>query len=150
MFSKSSLILQKFTRNVGCEARTLASTNGIRFASTLVISDPLTDNGETPAPTQAAVTAASKFGQAVDLLVVSSTKPSKVPDGVTNVYHVECGDRLAETIAGKNIFCFFLYANVATLTNLTTPDFLMTCRRCVCSISTISCHSQGLQYRCRH
>ena len=150
MFSTSSLILRNITRNVGCEARTLASTNGIRFASTLVISDPLTDNGETPAPTQAAVTAASKFGQAVDLLVVSETKPSKVPESVTNVYHVECGDRLAETIAGKKNFLVFLYANSANWTNLTTPDFLTTCRRCFCSISTISCHIQGLQYRCRH
>ena len=97
--SKSSFILRKLvastpSRNIA------ASIGGSRYsASTLVICDPLTDAGETPAPTQSAVTAANQLGQNVDLLVVSSTTPTKVPEGVTNVYHVNCDDRLAETVA---------------------------------------------------
>jgi electron transfer flavoprotein alpha subunit len=72
-----------------------------RLASTLVVSDPLLDDGSTPACTQSAVTAAGQLGQSVDLLVVSSKPPSKVPEGVTKIYHVSCGDRLAETVASS-------------------------------------------------
>jgi len=71
-----------------------------RFASTLVVSEPLTDAAETPAGTRSAVTAAAKLGQdPVHLLVVSESAPSKVPAGVSKVYHVPIGDRLAETVA---------------------------------------------------
>lgn len=69
-----------------------------RWASTLVVSEPLVD-GATPPGTQSTVTAANQLGQAVDLLVVGDVAPSKVPVGVTNVYHVPIGDRLAETVA---------------------------------------------------
>jgi electron transfer flavoprotein alpha subunit len=70
-----------------------------RWASTLVVSEPLLVDGATPPGTQSTVTAANQLGQAVDLLVVGDVAPSKVPEGVTNVYHVPIGDRLAETVA---------------------------------------------------
>eukprot|EP00934_Nitzschia_sp_Nitz4_P008725 Nitzschia sp. Nitz4//scaffold60_size111251//73164//74234//NITZ4_004155-RA/size111251-snap-gene-0.182-mRNA-1//1//CDS//3329555588//8715//frame0 len=69
-----------------------------RFASTLVVSEPLVD-GVTPAATQASVTAAAKLGQPVELLVVGDAAPTQVPAGVTKVYHVAIGDKLPETIA---------------------------------------------------
>jgi hypothetical protein len=71
------------------------------WASTLVISDPLTDAGETPPGTQSAVTAAGKFGQDVALLVVGASPPNKIPEGVTNVYYVGIGDKLSETVASS-------------------------------------------------
>ena len=64
-----------------------------------MVSDPLNEVGETPPGTQAAVTAASKLGQTVDLLVVSDKPPTKIPQGVSKVYHVGIGDRLAESVA---------------------------------------------------
>lgn len=81
--------------------RSATATTTSRFASTLVVSDPLLEDGSTPACTQSAVTAAGQLGQSVDLLVVSSKPPSKVPDGVTKIYYVSCGDRLAETVASS-------------------------------------------------
>jgi electron transfer flavoprotein alpha subunit len=87
---------------LGVSRRWAASTTtSSRFASTLVVSDPLTPAGETPPATQSAVTAASKFGQPVDLLVVSSTVPTKIPQGVQKLYHVPIGDRLAESVASS-------------------------------------------------
>jgi hypothetical protein len=70
-----------------------------RWASTLVVSEPLTESGATPPGTQSSVTAAAQLGQDVDLLVVGDQAPSQVPAGVSNVYHVAIGDRLAESVA---------------------------------------------------
>jgi electron transfer flavoprotein alpha subunit len=66
----------------------------------LVVSDPLTDLGACPAGTQATVTAAGQMGQdRIELLVVGDQAPTQIPAGVSKVYHVPIGDRLAETVA---------------------------------------------------
>ena len=70
-----------------------------RLASTLVISEPLDESGIAPGQTRSAVTAATQFGQGVDLLVVGMVPPTQIPVGVTNVYHVPLNDKLAETTA---------------------------------------------------
>ena len=80
---------------------TTTTTSSSRWASTLVISDPLNEAGETPPGTQSAVTAAGKFGQAVALLVVGASPPNKIPEGVTSVYYVGIGDKLSETVASS-------------------------------------------------
>lgn len=55
-----------------------------RWASTLVISDPL--NGSvTPPSTQSAVTAAKALGNDVELL--TNTLPTEIPEGVSKVYY---------------------------------------------------------------
>lgn len=72
-----------------------------RMASTLVISEPLNADGSTPVGTQSTVTAATKLnnGNAIHLLVVGGTSPSKVPEGVSKVVHVPIDDKLSETVA---------------------------------------------------
>ena len=79
--------------------RTLTSVSSKCWASTLVISEPLVDGNATPPGTQSAVTAASQLGQAVDLLVIGDSAPSKIPEGVSKVYHVAIGDQLSESAA---------------------------------------------------
>lgn len=70
-----------------------------RFASTLIVSDPL-DDTVTPPGTQAAVSAAQKLHDGpISLLVVSDKAPTRIPVGISKVFHVKCGDRLAETVA---------------------------------------------------
>lgn len=71
----------------------------LRWSSTLVVSDPLVEDGTTPAGTQSTVTAALQFGQSIELLVVGDTAPTKIPAGVTKVYHVAIGDKLSESVA---------------------------------------------------
>jgi electron transfer flavoprotein alpha subunit len=79
---------------------TSSSSSSARcWASTLVVSDPVVDGGATPAETLAAVTAAAQLGQPVELLVVGDTAPTKIPAGVSKVYHVAIGDKLSETVA---------------------------------------------------
>lgn len=90
MLSSSSALRAPFGR--------LATTAISRCASTLVVSEPLVD-GATPPGTQSTVTAAAKLGQSISLLVVGTTPPSKVPAGVTKVYHVVNGDKLSESVA---------------------------------------------------
>jgi electron transfer flavoprotein alpha subunit len=69
--------------------RTATSSSYHRWASTLVISEPLLEGGITPAGTQSAVTAAQKLGNtSIDLLVVGGQAPTQIPDGVAKVYHV--------------------------------------------------------------
>ena len=71
-----------------------------RFASTLVLSDPLTPTGEAPAATQSAVTAAAQLGgDSIDLLVVGDTAPTKVPAGISKVFHASTSQAVAETVA---------------------------------------------------
>jgi len=84
--------------NKGSRSLTAAST---RMASTLVISEPLNEDGSTPAGTQSTVTAATKLnnGNDIHLLVVGGTSPSKVPQGVSKVFHVPIDDKLSETVA---------------------------------------------------
>lgn len=82
-------------RRLGTSTSALSST---RWASTLVVSEPLID-GVTPPGTQATVTAAGKLGQPVELLVVGAVPPSKIPAGVSKVYHVAIADKLAESVA---------------------------------------------------
>ena len=73
-------------------AASVSSVNYSRWASTLVVSEPLVDGGATPAATQSAVTAAKKLGNtSIDLLVVGGPAPTKIPDGVSKVYHVAGG-----------------------------------------------------------
>jgi electron transfer flavoprotein alpha subunit len=80
--------------------RVLSNTNRRCWASTLVVSEPLGTDGSTPAATLSTVTAATKLGNAdIDLLVVGSTPPTKIPAGVKKVYHVPIGDKLSETVA---------------------------------------------------
>lgn len=69
-----------------------------RWASTLVVSEPLV-GGVTPPGTQSSVTAATQLGQPVELLVVGDEAPTKIPTGVQKVYHVAIGDKLPETVA---------------------------------------------------
>ena len=81
-------------------AKAAATSQGSRcWASTLVVSEPLTESGATPPQTQCSVTAATQLGQDIDLLVVSDTPPTQVPAGVSKVYHVPIGDQLAESVA---------------------------------------------------
>ena len=72
-----------------------------RTGSTLVISEPLDEDGSTPVGTQSTVTAATKLnnGNDVHLLVVGGASPSKVPEGVSKVIHVPIDDKLSETVA---------------------------------------------------
>lgn len=56
-------------------------------------------DGVTPAGTQSTVSAAAQLGQPIELLVVGEAAPTKIPDGVSKVYHVPIGDKLAETVA---------------------------------------------------
>lgn len=74
-------------------------SSSLRHASTLVVSEPLDDTASTPGQTRSTVTAATKFGQPVHLLVVGDEAPKQVPAGVNKVYHVPIGDRLAESTA---------------------------------------------------
>jgi len=78
--------------------RRLATTVSSRCASTLVVSEPLVE-GVTPPGTQSTVTAAAKLGQPISLLVVGESAPSKIPVGVTKIYHVKNGDKLSESVA---------------------------------------------------
>ena len=73
-----------------------------RLASTLILSDPLTPTGETPAATQSAVTAAAQLGtDSIDLLVVGGDQPpTKIPAGVKTVFHAPTSQPpVAETVA---------------------------------------------------
>mmetsp|Transcript_6936 Transcript_6936/g.14266 ORF Transcript_6936/g.14266 Transcript_6936/m.14266 type:complete len:339 (+) Transcript_6936:129-1145(+) len=73
-----------------------------RMASTLVISEPLDDDGSTPAGTRSTVTAAGKLNNENDihLLVVGASAPTKIPEGVSKILHVPIDDKLSETVAG--------------------------------------------------
>mmetsp|Transcript_20410 Transcript_20410/g.56789 ORF Transcript_20410/g.56789 Transcript_20410/m.56789 type:complete len:348 (-) Transcript_20410:1138-2181(-) len=111
MFSKATLrpsLLKHVQRHCqkAIHAQNSSATASSRFASTLVISDPLVsgpDGDITPPGTQAAVTAAKQLGaeDSIHLLVVSDKPPSKIPAGVAKVFHVPIGDRLAETVASS-------------------------------------------------
>ena len=82
-------------------AKANANANNNRMASTLVISEPLNEDGSTPAGTQSTVTAATKLnnGNDIHLLVVGGISPLKVPLGVSKVFHVPIDDKLSETVA---------------------------------------------------
>lgn len=75
-----------------------------RWASTLVLSEPLVD-GVTPAGTQSTITAAAKLNSfsngTIGLLVVGDVPPSRIPSGVDEVYFVptSSGHVLSETVA---------------------------------------------------
>jgi hypothetical protein len=71
------------------------------WASTLVVSEPLLEDGSTPPATLSTATAARQLdnGSAIDLLVVGETPPTKIPDGINKVYHVPLSHRLSETVA---------------------------------------------------
>jgi electron transfer flavoprotein alpha subunit len=76
------------------------------MASTLVISEPLDIDGITPAGTQSTVTAAIKLNSSgssgndtINLLVVGSIVPTKIPMGISKVFHVPIDDKLSETVA---------------------------------------------------
>lgn len=70
-----------------------------RYASTLVLSEPLLEGGIVSPATQSTVTAAQQVGGDISLLVVSEQAPTQVPEGTSKVYHVACGDSLTETVA---------------------------------------------------
>lgn len=74
-----------------------------RWASTLVVSDPLIESSQVTSPgTQSAVTAASLLepSQAIHLLVVGSKLPSQVPKGVSKIVHASSYDpHLSESVA---------------------------------------------------
>jgi electron transfer flavoprotein alpha subunit len=57
-------------------------------------------DGATPAATLSTATAAQKLGNPeIDLLVVGDSPPSKIPAGISKVYHVPIGDKLGESVA---------------------------------------------------
>jgi electron transfer flavoprotein alpha subunit len=76
-----------------------------RWASTLVVSEPLLVDGTTPPATLSTATAAQQLlgngntTTTVDLLVVGETPPTKIPAGISTVYHVPLSHRLSETVA---------------------------------------------------
>jgi electron transfer flavoprotein alpha subunit len=79
--------------------RQLAASSSRCWASTLVVSEPLVD-GATPAATLSTATAAQQLGNdTVDLLVVGETPPTRIPAGITKVYHVPLSHHLSETVA---------------------------------------------------
>ena len=84
-------------RRLGTAASTAAC--GSRWASTLVVSEPLIEGGATPPGTQSTVSAAAQLGQPISLLVVGDVAPTRIPAGVSKVYHVAIGDKLSETVA---------------------------------------------------
>jgi electron transfer flavoprotein alpha subunit len=94
-------MLSSSLRNPAVRRWAATTNSSFRWASTLVISDPLNEAGETPPGTQSAVNAAGKFGQAVALLVVGASPPKKIPETVTIVYYVGVGDKLSETVASS-------------------------------------------------
>ena len=78
--------------------RLLQSTT--RYASTLIVAEPLLDGAIVSPATQSAVTAAQELGgDDLSLLVVDGAVPTQVPDGVSKVYHVPIGDKLTESVA---------------------------------------------------
>jgi electron transfer flavoprotein alpha subunit len=85
--------VQPHHRGVGCGGR--------RWASTLVVSEPLLEDGSTPPATLSTATAALQLGNGntVDLLVLGETPPNKIPAGMNKVYHVPLSHRLSETVA---------------------------------------------------
>jgi electron transfer flavoprotein alpha subunit len=73
-----------------------------RWASTLVLSDPLNESSRVTPGTQSAVTAASLLQQQqpIHLLVVGSQLPTQVPLGVTKIIHASSYDiHLSESVA---------------------------------------------------
>jgi electron transfer flavoprotein alpha subunit len=89
-------------------SRRLANTNAIsnsrsRWASTLVLSDPLTGDAWVPPSTQSAVQAATVLapGNDILLLIVGDVAPVKSPVGVTKILHAATANShaTAETIA---------------------------------------------------
>ena len=100
--SSSARIIMMLSRTAATSSlrRFIASnTTAARWASTLVVSEPLLEDGATPPGTQSTVTAAQQLGQDIDLLVVGDQAPTQIPEGVSKVYHVPIGDKLAETSA---------------------------------------------------
>ena len=96
-----SLTATRILRRLGTVASSssIRSSLGARWASTLVVSEPLVDGGATPPGTQSAVTAAAQLGQPIELLVVGEVAPSHIPAGVSKVYHVAIADKLSESVA---------------------------------------------------
>jgi electron transfer flavoprotein alpha subunit len=80
--------------------RSIASVYSLaRCASTLVVAEPLSQGCLSPA-TCSTVTAAHQLGgDDISLLVVNVALPSKIPKGISRIYHVPCDDRLTETVA---------------------------------------------------
>jgi electron transfer flavoprotein alpha subunit len=79
------------------------ATNNSRWASTLVLSEPLTADAWIPPSTQSAVQAALALAPSNDilLLVVGDAAPVKAPTGVTKIVHAITANShaTAETVA---------------------------------------------------
>jgi electron transfer flavoprotein alpha subunit len=73
----------------------------VRWASTLVVSEPLLESAAASPGTQATVTAAQKLNDnSIDLLVVGDTAPTMIPSGVSRVLHCNMGGKVvSESIA---------------------------------------------------
>ena len=121
---RNGVLLTNTLKRVCCRSRS-RSANNVNFttikqqqqqrmrASTLVISEPLDVDGITPAGTQSTVTAATKFSSSssggdgdtttINLLVVGSIVPTKIPMGISKVFHVPIDDKLSETVANSII-----------------------------------------------
>ena len=123
---RNGVLLTNTLKRVCCRSRS-RSANNVNFttinqqqqqqqqrmmASTLVISEPLDVDGTTPAGTQSTVTAATKFSSSsggdgdtttINLLVVGSIVPTKIPMGISKVFHVPIDDKLSETVANSII-----------------------------------------------
>ena len=90
-----SSVSRRLLTRCPCSLTTVAH----RYASTLVIAEPLVNGVVSPA-TCSTVTAAHQVGgDDISLLVVSASTPTQVPAGVSHVYYVACADQLAETVA---------------------------------------------------
>jgi len=75
-----------------------------RYASTLVVSEPLLPDGSISPSTQSTVTAAHQLSssEGITLLVCGESIPSQIPNGITDILYVSGGDnaiKLSETIA---------------------------------------------------
>ena len=121
---RNGVLLTNTLKRVCCRSRS-RSANNVNFttinqqqqqrmmASTLVISEPLGVDGITPAGTQSTVTAATKLSSSssggdgdtttINLLVVGSIVPTKIPMGISKVFHVPIDDKLSETVANSVI-----------------------------------------------
>ncbi|KAL3935201.1 MAG: hypothetical protein SGBAC_009232 [Bacillariaceae sp.] len=98
--SKTSSLLRFSASTIHINTTTtISSSNSSRWASTLVLSEPLLQGGVTPAQTQSTVTAAQSFGQDIELLVVGTEAPTEIPEGITKIHHVPLDDQLAESVA---------------------------------------------------
>ena len=107
----TTLLARSFSRGFRAAAAAAATRPGTyygsaRFASVLVVSDPLSEDGSLPVATQSAVTAAMKWlqvtGDATNdciLLTTGPAGPSSSLEGVTKAVNATTDSKVVETAA---------------------------------------------------